>query len=548
VATAQSVTTNEDTAKAITLSGTDVDLDSLAYFIVTTPTHGTLTGSAPAITYTPAVNYNGPDSFTFRVNDGKVNSGNATVSITVSAVNDAPVAYAQSVTVAKNTAKPITLNGSDVDSSTLTYNIVATPGHGALSGSAPNVTYTPAVDFTGTDSFTFKINDTLVDSNTATVSIEVTEATVPVLPANFYGEVRFSDNPPSAGNILEAYIGGVTGTAATVAIVNSSGTLTYAFSIPGDQAATTTKEGGVESDSITFKIGGRVVATAAWHGGTSTQLNLHPPMANAGGPYTGVVGAAITVSGSATDYLADSATYQWDWENDGTYDTSAQNPSHTWATSGTFTVGLKVTDAQGGVGTTTATVIVMAKQSIALVQGWNLVSFGLHPVSTAVTDVLSSVSGNYEIVYVWDASGTNSASGNWLRFAPGIPGNKLTTLDETQGFWIKMTNVDILEITGTTPTTTNISLLSNSTTNGWNLAGYPSDVNHAIPAAFDDHGVPATVDNLLVYGYYANDATVPPDPWKRYAPGIPGNDLGELAPGWGYWIKVTADRTWQVQH
>ena len=71
VAAAQSVTTDEDTAVAITLAATDADGDPLTYTIVTAPAHGTLSGTAPSLTYTPAANYNGPDSFTFKANDGE---------------------------------------------------------------------------------------------------------------------------------------------------------------------------------------------------------------------------------------------------------------------------------------------------------------------------------------------------------------------------------------------------------------------------------------------------------------------------------------------
>src|SRR5204863_165100 len=98
VATAQpSVTTPEETAKSITLAGTDAETaaGSLTYNSVSTPLHGTLTGTAPNLTYTPVTDYNGADSFTFKVNDGTVDSASATVSITVTAVNDAPVATAQ---------------------------------------------------------------------------------------------------------------------------------------------------------------------------------------------------------------------------------------------------------------------------------------------------------------------------------------------------------------------------------------------------------------------------------------------------------------------
>ncbi|MEI7831644.1 MAG: Ig-like domain-containing protein, partial [bacterium] len=174
VATAQSVTTAEDTAKAITLAGTDADGNNLSYTVVTQPAHGILTGTKPNLTYTPALDYNGPDSFTFKVNDGVVDSTPATISITVTAVNDTPVAIAQSVTTAEDTAKAITLAGSDVDGNNLTYIVVTQPAHGTLAGTAPNLTYTPALNYNGPDSFTFKVNDGVVDSATATVSITVT--------------------------------------------------------------------------------------------------------------------------------------------------------------------------------------------------------------------------------------------------------------------------------------------------------------------------------------------------------------------------------------
>jgi len=84
VANNQAVTTTKNTAKAITLTATDANSDPLTYTIVTPPAHGTITGGTGAArTYTPTSNYVGPDSFTFKANDGKVDSNTATVSITV---------------------------------------------------------------------------------------------------------------------------------------------------------------------------------------------------------------------------------------------------------------------------------------------------------------------------------------------------------------------------------------------------------------------------------------------------------------------------------
>src|SRR5439155_3601446 len=159
VASDQAVTTDEDTAKAIALGAADPEGSPLTYTIVTGPAHGTLNGTAPALTYTPAANYNGPDSFTFKANDGSLESNVATVTISVTAVNDAPVASDEVVATDEDTAKAITLSATDVEGSPLTYAIVAGPAHGTLSGTAPAVTYTPAANYNGPDSFTFKAND-----------------------------------------------------------------------------------------------------------------------------------------------------------------------------------------------------------------------------------------------------------------------------------------------------------------------------------------------------------------------------------------------------
>jgi len=170
----QNVTTNEDTPKAITLVGNDIDGDTLTYAIVTQPTHGSVSGGTGANrTYTPDANYNGPDSFTFRVNDGAANSNTATVSITVEPVNDPPVADDQNVNTAVNTPLAIELTGSDVDGDALSFTVTAPPANGALSGTAPNLTYTPTTDYVGADSFQFVASDGDLTSGDATIQITI---------------------------------------------------------------------------------------------------------------------------------------------------------------------------------------------------------------------------------------------------------------------------------------------------------------------------------------------------------------------------------------
>jgi hypothetical protein len=153
-----------------------VDSTTLTYAIVTNPGHGTLSGSGNTRTYTPTAGYSGSDSFTFKANDGGLDSNTATVAITINAAQK-PIANPQPVTTPEDTLKAITLTGSDPGGKSLTYTIVTTPGHGALSGTAPSVTYTPTANYNGSDSFTFKVNNGSLDSDPATVSLTVTAVT-----------------------------------------------------------------------------------------------------------------------------------------------------------------------------------------------------------------------------------------------------------------------------------------------------------------------------------------------------------------------------------
>ncbi|HSP41840.1 MAG TPA: YDG domain-containing protein [Luteolibacter sp.] len=320
----QVVTTAASSAKAITLTGSSVREPSVSFAVLTQPSHGTLTGTAPNLIYTPNAGYTGPDHFTFRTADTLTTSEPATVGIVVGTAgnglkgeyfdnsdftnpvltrtdpqvnfdwgtgsphasinadtfsvrwsglllvpetcaytfsalsNDGvrlyingipaidnfvdqnskwkdsapiqltkgqlveiqmdyyentasaaaklkwtgpsvagmtgaiipqaylfdgtgmtrtPYAFAQSLTMLKNHSQAIILAGS---SGTMSYSIVTPPAHGTLTGTAPNLTYTPFANYIGLDSFTFKVNNGTSDSAPATVSIEV-------IPANTFG-------------------------------------------------------------------------------------------------------------------------------------------------------------------------------------------------------------------------------------------------------------------------------------------------------------------------------------------------------------------------
>ena len=161
----------------------------------------------------------GTATITVSVNDGNVTVDDTFV-LTVIAVNDAPVADPQSVSMPWNTSTNIVLTGSDVEESPLTFEIVDNPAHGSLSGSGANRQYTPTAGYSGTDSFTFKAYDGALYSVPATVSINVTAYTI-------------SGNAGVAGATL-SYTDG------TPKTVTADGSGAYSFQVPIDWSGTVT--------------------------------------------------------------------------------------------------------------------------------------------------------------------------------------------------------------------------------------------------------------------------------------------------------------------
>ena len=174
------VTTNRNkpvtiAAGDLLVNDTDADGDMLSITsMVTTSTKGgvIIKNTDGTYTYTPPVGFSGIDSLIYTISDGKGGSATANVSITV--LDGAPpVAADQSVETNADTPVAITLTGSDADNDPLTFSVVTQPTQGTLSGTAPNLTYTPNPGFSGADSFTFTVNDGTADSNIATVNITV---------------------------------------------------------------------------------------------------------------------------------------------------------------------------------------------------------------------------------------------------------------------------------------------------------------------------------------------------------------------------------------
>ena len=169
-------TTPEDTELNGSVSSSDIDGDTGTYAAGTGPLHGALVlNPNGTYTYTPADDYNGPDSFTFTVADGNGGADQGIVSITVTPVNDAPVAADSSETTSEDTQLAGSVSSSDIDLDAPTYAVVSGPTDGTLvlNPTTGAYTYTPNANDNGPDSFTFSVDDGAGGTDTGVVDINV---------------------------------------------------------------------------------------------------------------------------------------------------------------------------------------------------------------------------------------------------------------------------------------------------------------------------------------------------------------------------------------
>ena len=178
-------TTDEDTPADVFIAATDADGETLKYTVVTDPTNGSLgctSNCGSPITYTPNANYHGADSFTFTADDGTADSNVATATLTVTSVNDAPVAADDAAATDENTDVPVTVlaNDSDVDGDALTASVKDQPAKGVVTFTDNVATFKPSGAFEGLDdsesenvTFTYTAADGNGGTATATVTVTV---------------------------------------------------------------------------------------------------------------------------------------------------------------------------------------------------------------------------------------------------------------------------------------------------------------------------------------------------------------------------------------
>ncbi|MFJ5369929.1 Ig-like domain-containing protein, partial [Bosea sp. CER48] len=324
VAGNDSATTAEDTpllGASVTGGDSDPDGDALTYSVVSGPANGTLTFRADgSYDYAPAPNFNGIDSFTYSVSDGQGGTAQAVVTITVTPVNDAPVAVDDPGAFAIDEDGSATIaplgNDSDPDGSPLTITridnqAIAVGGSVAVAGGIVtlngdgSLTFAANADYSGTPSFTYTVSDGALEATavvTGTVS-PVNDAPVNGLPPSFAGS---EDTPLQLTGISVADVDAGAGVI-TVTLGVDAGSLTA--SATGDVAVS-------GSGTATIVLSGtRDALNAYLAGGTAP---IYQPVANSNAAVTLTMltddGGNSGAGGPLTD--SDVATIMLDGEND----------------------------------------------------------------------------------------------------------------------------------------------------------------------------------------------------------------------------------------
>ncbi|MEO5915483.1 MAG: Ig-like domain-containing protein [Luteolibacter sp.] len=191
LAVADSYSTNESTALVFPSAGVLVnDSDSrarpLSAVLDVSPNHGSLGLNANgSLTYIPNGGYFGSDSFDYHANNGTRDSNRVTVNLTITEVVPAPVVLADSYGTNEGEVLVVSVTGvlandTDPRSRQLTAVLNAGPAHGTLGlNTNGSFSYTPNIGFYGTDSFTYRANNGVVNSTSATVTIAVREIVPP---------------------------------------------------------------------------------------------------------------------------------------------------------------------------------------------------------------------------------------------------------------------------------------------------------------------------------------------------------------------------------
>jgi autotransporter-associated beta strand protein/VCBS repeat-containing protein len=503
---------------------TDAQNNTMTAALVSGPLNAAsfVLNSNGTFSYTPNSNYFGPDSFTYKANDGQADSNVATVSITVTSVNDAPVANNDSDSVNEDGSVTTDVvandNGGPANENQALTVIVVTQG---TNGSVTNnndgtVTYTPNGNFNGTDSYTYTIQDSDGATDTATVSITINPVNdaPSVTVDNGSVSVNETQNATNSGTFADFDL------ADNVTMTASEGTVTKSGTNAGtwSWSKATTDNEATHTVTITADDGHGGTATATF---TLTVNNVAPTAnpdtadANEDGPAVNIAVLAndtdpagavdpLTVTGvtqgaSGGTVTTDGSTISYD--PGGAFNYLAAGETAT----DTFTYA--ISDGDGGTSSATVTVTINGANDGPLVTVDNG-SMTVNETQTAINSGTFSDFDSSDTVTITASegvisqSGTNSGTWTWSKATTDDEASHTVTITADDGHGGIATTTFTLTVNNLSPTANPDAVTANEDGPAVNIAVLANDTDPA-----------GAADPLLIAGVTqgANGGTVSTD-------------------------------------
>jgi hypothetical protein len=297
-------------------------------------------------------------------------------------------------------------------------------------------------------------NDSLVTPELRSITLYYLTQPIsppPPLPASFYGQIHFNEYPPDVGTPIEAWVTGMSVRAATTTVQAGSPLYYTSFDVPGDDPGTPQKDGGVDGDLVSFKIGVRILATAPWHSGTHTQVDLNSYAIHLQQGWNLVsfnLRPAITAPASVLSSLGTNYDLVYAWNAAGQnwliHDQIPSTPDSLTVIDEATGFWIHITAGSEVILYVTGSLPTSTDISLSATgAGWNLVGFPAAG-TIALPDVLRDhgVGTSYSLVYAYHVAEADP----WKMFDRLAPGwvNDLSGLTPGWGYWVQVTGTETL--------------------------------------------------------------------------------------------------------